>query len=109
MFLFHHWSVIQKVSCSSNSRRLLKAFHTRFKHHPLPPLAPATLCLSFPMLSRLFLLSISICVAFANLDVPLVGPQGSKSAFNSRKTEELRHTVTFHPVRSDVCVVFLYI
>lgn len=65
-----------------------EAFHTCFKHHPLPPLAPATLCLSFAMLSHLFLPSISICVAFANLDVPLVGPQGSKSAFNSRKTEE---------------------
>ena len=62
----------KSLAAQTAAARWSEAFHTRFKHHPLPPLMPATLCFSFPMLSRLFLPSISICVAFANLDVPLV-------------------------------------
>lgn len=100
-FVSHLWikkSLVAKKK--PPKRRQLKWSLSYMLQTPSSP--PTLLCLSFPMLSPLFLPSILICVAFANLDVPLVGPQGSKSAFDSRETERRwgtqRPFIHSHPV-----------
>lgn len=104
MFFFCQSSVNQKVS------RLLKWSLSYMLQTPSSPPAQRLLSHALPLL---FLPSILICVAFANLDVPLVGPAKFKVCLELQENREaLRHTATFHPVPSlcvwGVCVVSLY-
>lgn len=115
-FLFCQSSVNQSLSQlkKKKTRRQLKWSLSYMLQTPSsPPTQHSLLCLSFPMLSPLFRPSILICVAFANLDVPLVGPQGSKSAFDSRKTERRwgtrRPFIRLRPMCVCVCCISVFL